>query len=73
MLVNFFLYICYILINKEIEMKKENKLKLMEFIYKIDIIGVHNAMLRLEFEKANKKEWRKFIQSLIDSLKELKE
>lgn len=68
MLVNFFLYICYMLINKKIEMKEENKLELMKFIYLIDAIGVHNAMLRLEFEKANKKEWRKFIQSLIDKL-----
>ena len=49
-------------------MKKENKIELMKFIYLIDVIGVNNSMLRLEFEKANKKEWRKFIQSLIDKL-----
>ena len=68
MLVNFFLYICSMLINKKIEMKEENKMELMKFIYLIDVIGVNNSMLRLEFEKANKKEWRKFIQSLIDKL-----
>ena len=56
------------LINKKIEMKEENKFELMKFIYLIDVIGVHNSMLRLKFDKPNKKEWRKFIQSLIDKL-----
>ena len=49
-------------------MKKENKIELMEFIYKIDVIGVNNSMLRKEFDKHNKKQWREFIEKQIKIL-----
>jgi hypothetical protein len=49
-------------------MKTENKIKLMKFIYTIDNLGHYNAMLRKEFKKLNKKEWRNFIDEHIKIL-----
>ena len=51
-------------------MKKENKIELMEFIYKIDVMGVNNSMLRKEFDKHDKKQWREFIEKQIKILNE---
>tara|TARA_R100001463_G_scaffold103671_1_gene158138 strand:- start:3116 stop:3268 length:153 start_codon:yes stop_codon:yes gene_type:complete len=49
-------------------MKKENKIELMKFIYKIDALGVNNSMLRKEFDKLDKKQWREFIDKLTKKL-----
>lgn len=49
-------------------MTKENKIELMKFIYKIDVIGVYNSMLRNEFGKLDKKQWREFIDKQIKNL-----
>ena len=49
-------------------MKQQNKIELMKFIYKIDVIGVNNSMLRKEFDKNDKKQWREFIDKQIKIL-----
>ena len=56
-------------------MTNEEKIKLVELIYKLDIMGVNNTMVRQHFDNDGElglhkpKNWNKFIQSHRDLIK----
>jgi len=56
-------------------MTNEEKIQLVELIYKLDTMGVNNTMVRQHFDKDGElglhkpKNWRKFIQSHRDLIK----
>jgi len=48
--------------------KKEDKIELLKLLYKIDIAGEYNSMVRSYFDINTKKEWKEFIRKYIKLL-----
>ena len=49
-------------------MTKEEKIKLMKLIYKLDVLGDSNSIVRSYYDINTKKEWRNFINNHIKLL-----
>jgi hypothetical protein len=49
-------------------MTKEEKTQLMKLIYKLDVLGDNNSIVRRYYDINTKKEWRSFINNYIKLL-----
>ena len=53
-------------------MTKEEKTQLMKLIYKLDVLGDNNSIVRRYYDINTKKEWRSFINNYIKLLDKVK-
>tara|TARA_R100000278_G_scaffold83429_2_gene63987 strand:+ start:127 stop:288 length:162 start_codon:yes stop_codon:yes gene_type:complete len=53
-------------------MTKEEKHKLLDILILLDGMGDANSMVRLRFDKARKKDWKKFMEEYYEIVRKIK-
>ena len=68
MSISFILFTFVPLLTKTQIMTKEESTQLMKLIYKLDVLGDSNSIVRSYYDINTKKEWRNFINNHIKLL-----